>query len=386
MLMTRLTLDDVYEHISGVCFKTGPPGQVGAETEWFVVDRQAPDRHVPIGRLRTAMEAAGPPPAGSRITYEPGGQLELSSLPQRGVVAARAALAADIAHVGEHLARDGLALAGRGADARNLRDPFFQLDEGRYRCMRAYFGEAGLAMMCATASLQVCLDIGADDKDATRRWRLAHALGPVLVAAFANSPWNGSRSVRQVIWEGLDRGRTAPVVGDDPVSAWATYALDARVMLLRKGWVPNPGMTFREWLTDGRPDVTDLAYHLTTLFPPVRPQGWLELRMIDALPEPYWPVPIAVVAALIDDPLAADLAAGEAEPAAGRWREAARDGLADPVLGRAARRCFALARDALPRLGAEALAPLVDGYAERYVLRGRCPADDEPLDRTPGDA
>ena len=31
--MTRLTLDDVYEHISGVCFKTGPPGQVGAETE-----------------------------------------------------------------------------------------------------------------------------------------------------------------------------------------------------------------------------------------------------------------------------------------------------------------------------------------------------------------
>ncbi len=46
-------------------------------------------------------------------------------------------------------------------------------------------------MMCATASLQVCLDIGADEKDATRRWRLAHALGPVLVAAFANSPWNG---------------------------------------------------------------------------------------------------------------------------------------------------------------------------------------------------
>src|SRR3954451_11784274 len=106
--MSRLTLDDVYEHISGVCFKTGPPGQVGAETEWFVVDRHAPDRHVPIGRLRTAMDAAGPPPAGSRITYEPGGQLELSSLPQRGVAAAHTALAADIAHVGGHLAREGL--------------------------------------------------------------------------------------------------------------------------------------------------------------------------------------------------------------------------------------------------------------------------------------
>jgi hypothetical protein len=46
--------------------------------------------------------------------------------------------------------------------------------------MREYFGEFGLRMMCGTASLQVCLDIGADDKDAARRWQLAHALGPVL--------------------------------------------------------------------------------------------------------------------------------------------------------------------------------------------------------------
>jgi glutamate--cysteine ligase len=381
--MTRLTLDDVYEHVSGVCFKTGPPGQVGAETEWFVLDRRAPDRHVAIGRLRTAMETAGPPPAGSRITYEPGGQLELSSLPQRGVAEAHIALAADIAHVGAQLAREGLVLAGSGMDP-NPGTPVFQLDEGRYRCMRAYFGEAGLAMMCTTASLQVCLDIGADEKDATRRWRLAHALGPVLVAAFANSPQTGHRSGRQVVWEGLDRGRTAPVVGTDPVTAWAKYALDAQVMLLRDGWVPNPGMTFREWLADGHPDVADFAYHLTTLFPPVRPQGWLELRMIDALPEPYWPVPIAVVAALIEDPLAADIAAEAAEPAADRWRESAREALADPVLGRAAVRCFEAARDALPRLGAKALVPLVEDYLERYVARGRCPADETPFDSTAG--
>jgi glutamate--cysteine ligase len=388
--MTSLTLDDVYEHISGVCFKTGPPGQVGAETEWFVDDRRSPGTRVTIGRLRAAMEAAGPLPAGSRITYEPGGQLELSSLPQAGAAAAHAALAADLAHVGGGLAREGLELSGRGTDPRNLRAPFFQLDEGRYRCMRAYFGEPGLDMMCATASLQVCLDIGADDKDAVRRWRLAHALGPVLVAAFANSPGDGARSARQLIWERLDRGRTGPVVGEDPVEAWARYALDARVMLLRDGWVPDPGMTFREWLTDGaghgKPDVADLAYHLTTLFPPVRPQGWLELRMIDALPEPYWPVPIAVVTALIDDPLAADAAAEAVEPAADRWHQAAREGLADPVLARAARRCFAIARDALPRIGARSLVPLVDGYAERYVLRGRCPADDVTPGSTSGGA
>lgn len=375
--MTRLTVDGVYEHVSGVCFKTGPPGQVGAETEWFVVDRHDQDRHVLISRLRAVLDAAGPLPAGSRITYEPGGQLELSSVPQYGIAGAYKALAADIAHVGAQLGAEGLALAGRGHDPRT---PFFQLDEGRYRCMRAYFGEAGLAMMCATASLQVCLDIGLDEKDACRRWRLAHALGPMLVAAFANSPGRRHRSSRQVIWETLDRGRTAPVDGDDPVAAWAAYALDARVMLLREGWVPDPGMTFREWLGTGRPGVEDLAYHLTTLFPPVRPQGWLELRMIDAPPMAYWPVPIAVTAALIEDPIAADLAAEAVEPAAGRWREAARDALTDPVLCRAARRCFDAARDALPRLGAQPLVPLVEGYIERFVDRGRCPAD-APADK-----
>jgi glutamate--cysteine ligase len=370
--MSRLTIDDVYEHVSGVCFKTGPPGQVGAETEWFVVDPMDHARPISLARVREVMETSGPLPAGSRVTYEPGGQLELSSLPQLGAVAACEALGADIAHVERHLGLVGLALEGRGFDARR---PVFQLDEGRYRCMRAYFGAPGLAMMCTTASLQVCLDIGADEKDAVRRWRLAHALGPILVAAFANSPGPYTRSARQVIWEGLDPGRTSPVIGDDPVAAWARYALDAKVMLLRDGWVPNPGMTLREWIATGRPDRDDLAYHLTTLFPPVRPQGWLELRMIDALPTRYWQVPIAVVSALIDDRYASDLAAEAAEPVADRWHEAARDALTDPLLRHAARRCFDAARDALPRMGAHSLGPLVDDYAERFVERGRCPAD-----------
>jgi glutamate--cysteine ligase len=378
--MSRLTIDAVYDHVKGVCFKTGPPELVGIETEWFVIDRNAPGGSVPLPRLRAVLAAAGPPPAGSRITYEPGGQLELSSPPRPGPAAACAALARDLLHVGERLAADGLHLEGRGTDDR---PPVFQATEDRYRCMREYFGEPGLRMMCGTASLQVCLDIGSDDKDAARRWRLAHALGPVLVAAFANSPGPAGRSSRQLVWQTLDPGRTAPVGGDDPAEAWLRYALDAQVMLIRDGWVAAPGMTFREWMATGRPDLDDLAYHLSTLFPPVRPQGWLELRMIDALPEPYWPVPVAVTAALLDDPLAADIAAEAAEPARDRWSQAARDGLTDPVLARAARRCFTAALDALPRLGADALVPIVDAYANRFVARGRCPADRPTTDVPP---
>ena len=49
----------------------------------------------------------------------------------------------------------------------------------------------------------------------------------------------------------------------------------------------------------------------------------------------------------------------------------------DPVFAAAADTCFTAALDALSRLGApaEVIDPVVE-YQERYVRRGRCPADD----------
>ena len=48
-------------------------------------------------------------------------------------------------------------------------------------------GPEGSRMMCSTASMQVCVDAGVAGQSATR-WRAALALGPALVALFANSP------------------------------------------------------------------------------------------------------------------------------------------------------------------------------------------------------
>ena len=400
--MTQVTVDDVHEHVTGVCFKTGPPGTVGAETEWLVVDPRRPGAHVSPGRVRGLLDGAGlqptgPLPAGSLVTYEPGGQLELSSAPQSSLTALHEALDEDLDAVRQALAIGGLTPAGHGVDP--VRPPLLQTTDERYRCMRAFFGTDGLAMMCTTASVQVCLDIGADQADAAARWQLAHALGPVLVAAFANSPYTAShrptglKSTRQAIWAALDPGRTSAPTGPEPAAAWADYALDARLMMVRTrdGWLADPGMTFRDWVLAGSagpvgtgPTMADLEYHLSTLFPPVRPRGWLELRMIDALPEPYWRVPVAVATALLDDPVAAELAREATEPLGIQAEEglrglalrAARDGLADPELGKAARRCFAAARPALIRLGAAELLPVFDDYYARYVEQGRCPADD----------
>src|SRR6201986_2156914 len=75
------------------------------------------------------------------------------------------------------------------------------------------------------------------------------------------------------------------------------------------------------------PTKADLDYHLTTLFPPVRPRRWLEIRYLDGLPSEIWPAVVFTLVTLLDDPVAAALAADAVESVATAWDTAARIGL-----------------------------------------------------------
>lgn len=400
--MMSMTAEDVHEYINGICFKTGPPGKVGAETEWLVTDPARPTAPVTIDHLAKLLEACGPPPAGSRLTFEPGGQVELSSQALQGPGRVHQALTADLAHIGKALADAGLHLAETALDP--LRPPTRQLRVPRYQAMERFFTRhrhvSGRTMMCSTASLQVCLDTGVDATDTRRRWEFLHRLGPVLVAAFANSAlWRGRptgwKSTRWAIWAATDSSRTRPVLEPDsrvdPGTAWTEYALAARVMAISEipggggGWTADPGITLNDWVHGRGPrplTLADLEFHLSTLFPPIRPRGWWELRMIDTVPLHWWPVPVAFAAALIDDTRARATAeeatarlSGGGAPTPTLWLRSARLGPSDPEIAACARTCFEAAIEALPRMGSAELAMLVDEYAERYVRRGLCPAD-----------
>ena len=274
-------------------------------------------------------------PSGAPLTTEPGGQLELSSLPADSLADWSAPPPTDLAALRAAADAAGLELAGFGLDP--LRPPRRVLDLPRYAAMEAFFdrgGPWGRQMMCGTASVQVCLDAG-DDSDGTCgyrwRWRLLHAIGPVLVAAFANSPLRDGKptgwlSSRQQVWARMDPGRTRPPRLDaDPREAWAAYALDAQLMCVRDegsaDWsAPRRADAARLGARRRRPPdrlrpptVGDLDYHLSTLFPPVRPRGHFELRMIDAQPGDGWIVPLAVSSALLADEPAADAALAAVE-------------------------------------------------------------------------
>ena len=339
--MTRLTAGSAEEYLASQCFDTGPTGFVGASVQLLPV----------------ALLPVTPPPGPvferlrhGHLSGDFGGVLEVSVPPSPGLDVAVRRLAADLALARTLLARRGFAPAERAVDPHRPRADF----------------------RTSTAAVRVSIDAGAGPADLRRRWQVARAVGPVLAAAFANSPLTagrptGWRSVRQGLRLALD---TEPPPGD-PRSSWAGYVLDQPLA--------GAAVSFRRALRDGRPlHVDDLRRHLDRLPAPIRARGQLELSMIDAQPGEGWRVAVAVTTALIDD----DRAAGEALAAAAglppdAWTRAARDALTDPPLAEAARRCFVAAYAALARQGADRrLRDEVATFIQRYVSRGRTPADD----------
>ncbi len=213
------------------------------------------------------------------LTFEPGGQVELSlpcgpdrpsaagsgctvsalrgdlrarrhrarRLPRRPPAAGRRAAPADLGALRRH----GGALRHR-RPGRPPDDALHRLHPGLPRLVA---GRAGL-----------------------EQWRLLQLAGPSLAARFARSGGPGSRLAT---WLAVDPGRTAfddrLLHGDDPVAAYADFA---------RGATPFTG-----------PDE-----HLSTLFPPVRPRGrYLEVRFLDVQPQQRIPEVIVALTRLMYD-------------------------------------------------------------------------------------
>ena len=393
-----LSEEEAEIYVASVCFKTGPPGKIGIEVERTV--HSVHDSAVPISvsQVRDSVGSIeGTLPGGGLITFEPGGQLEISSACAPGLSEVISSTREDLAQVDRLLAEAGLQPGDLALDP--VRRPVRTLDHPRYAAMEQQFdraGPAGRTMMCSTASLQISLDAGTDGtgpESAIHRWRHLHSLTPLLTAMFANSPFangtsSGWRSTRQAAWLAIDPTRTAsPELGEEPRQDWARYALDANVLCIRPendggSWHAPRELTMRNWLRGAGPrpvSLQDMDYHLTTLFPPVRPRGFLELRVIDAQAGADWEVATAVVVALVEDSQAAVIAAeacGNIPADAGSLLVAARDGLTSPDLAEAAMVCAEAACDALPRLGADPETQArVAAFVERHTARGLTPAD-----------
>ena len=273
---------------------------------------RVPHRRPPGGRIALAQAERivadlSPLPAGSRLTIEPGGQLEISAPPRSRTSTTRCtATANDLFVLDQRCAADGVELVALGADPVRV---------ARARRHRAALSRDG-GLLRHTRSRRAHDDVqhrGAPGERRPRRRSHGRPLAPrATTSARPSSPASPTRPSPTAGPSGWQSTRLQAVVGcstrparrrcrstSDPVGRWPAYALDAQVMLIRRS-ERRPPRRHR------RPDVRrvdlatatssasrridDLVYHLTTLFPPVRPKGWLELRMFDALPTPFWQV------------------------------------------------------------------------------------------------
>jgi glutamate--cysteine ligase len=393
-----LTRDTAFARAHQAALDSSVIGPVGLELEAHLVDLDSVSDAVAWDRIDPMPGIVGAAAGRSAVTLEPGGQLELSGAPTSDILTSITEIRLDAVRTRLALAELRLGIAYAGADP--LRPPARINPRPRYRAMEEHFTATGRAtpgtvMMNSTAAMQVNLQAG-PRRGWPERVARAYRLGPTMVAISASSPWlqgrdTGWKSARQQAWSGLDGRTCGPVpgcialeagsdAGLDPASAWARYAMAAPVLFVRTrgdaaAAVRTP-VSFGQWASGavrlgGRvATAADLDTHLTTLFPPVRLRGYLELRYLDMTAPRWWPAIAAVVTTLMDDPVAADLVAEATERTALLWTTAAREGLSDAVLADSARRCMRIAAERVPAGLSSAVADLAD-----LIESGRCPGD-----------
>ena len=298
---------------------------------------------------------------GARISFEPGGQIEISTAPQptaSGVIDSTQSLVKTI--------RDSMSVAKIDLVARGV-DPYhdidvvpLQLHRERYTRMTRYFdsiGPSGVRMMRQTAALQINLERGENPES---RWQLLNSLAPIVVALFANSrQYAGKRtewaSYRAHLWRTLDPSRTGLAYAEpDQAGRYLRFALDAVAM--RSGVDSVGYRTFRDLMAE--PGITreDWLFHLSTLFPEVRPKEFFELRSADTIEPDALAAPVVFVTGLVyDDESARRAIELIGAPSDKLLERAGRLGLADPEIRRIASRLVVIALDGGRRLGASYL-------------------------------
>jgi glutamate--cysteine ligase len=321
------------------------PMRIGAEVELLVFDRSTAGGHgvVSVDRLAAILATDPRLEAEALFSFEPGGQLEMSPPPATSARELLARLRRLIARTDALLACHGIGITSEPVDPwRTASDLGLQTPAGRYVEMQRHFdliGPAGRQMMRRTASLQVTVDL-LPGEAGRRQWLLANLAAPGLAMAFGRPAGVDRGESRLGIWRRVDPSRTGydgvQIDSGHPASGYATFALAAEVMPLPRdgegpAGVPAPRSraTFRDWvgMEAARPDSSDVAHHLSTLFPPVRPRGrYLEVRFVDAQPFEWLDVPISVLAVLLGDELATrealELVGTDTSSLSDRWKDA----------------------------------------------------------------
>lgn len=345
--------------------------------------------------------------AGDQLTFEPGGQLEYSSRPYPCLDEVCQRVSSIQQVLDSQLSLQGVTFLQMGSQPWQTAEQLgLQMPKPRYRAMDHYFqqlGPYGQRMMRETCTIQVNLDFGDCSSMLAKRYLLANLMAPLMTAIFAHSPVsaarkNGYLSQRAAIWQNLDRSRTgfpslAPIVANPSrescAEAYLDHVFSAKVVFVESlnYQVPQTPLSFSQWMTEGLngtyPTARDFENHLSLHFPEVRARGFLELRSIDSQARAWQLVPALISCGLLYDKGALeqglDYLLPHLDELENLWQRSAY-GLQDSVLRRLSTDLVNLAQEGFKRLPpcyqGKDKGKVLDGFLNRFTLRGRTPADD----------
>ena len=255
-------------------------------------------------------------PAGTKITVEPGGQIELSDAPRKSLLEAHNSFQAYLKLLKNAVSGfDGRLLFQGVQPVHSLEKlPFFP--KKRYRIMFKHMlktGTLGQWMMKGSSGVQVSIDY-ASIEDLQRKFIFLNRLSPFLTALFANSPmiagsFSGFLSYRSHIWENTDNSRcglpeiflSSNFCLEDYIN-WALKTAPYHLMHESKV-VQTTDWNFKQLLEGKHPELKitpkDWEDHLGMLFPDIRIKNIMEVRVVDSIPPQYTMAVPALIGTLL---------------------------------------------------------------------------------------
>ncbi|ACL69597.1 glutamate--cysteine ligase [Halothermothrix orenii] len=239
------------------------------------------------------------------ITLEPGGQLELSLAPVSTIKEIDLLYQSFLDDIFPILLKWDKVIVNLGYHPESGIKNIPLLPKNRYKYMYEYFKNRGRYahnMMKGTASIQVSLDYQ-DEDDYRKKIISSYYLSPIIYCIFDNGPffegklWDDPASIRSIIWDNCDNDRCGLIKGifkdEFGYKDYASYILNCPPIIIKKdgNLVFTGDTSARELLSSfisSKISKEELMHLLTMVFPDVRTKKYLEIRIGDSLPYPYF--------------------------------------------------------------------------------------------------